>query len=85
MNAEPARVVLPATRPADCPCGGAAPSQKAPARAPRYAQCCGRFIDGAAIPATALELMRSRYTAYVVRPEQFGALAISVTPARRRC
>ncbi|MEM5404772.1 YchJ family protein [Paraburkholderia unamae] len=70
MNAETARV-SPATRPADCPCGGAAPNQKAVSKPPRYAQCCGRFIDDAAIPATALELMRSRYTAYVLGEEAY--------------
>ncbi|MEM5315613.1 YchJ family protein [Paraburkholderia sp. JHI869] len=71
MNAKSARASLPANRPADCPCGGAAPNQKAPAKAPRYAQCCGRFIDDAAVPATALELMRSRYTAYVLGDEVY--------------
>ncbi|MEX3687878.1 YchJ family protein [Paraburkholderia sp. BR14263] len=71
MNAETARVVPPATRPTDCPCGGAAPNQKAVSKPPRYAQCCGRFIDAAAIPATALELMRSRYTAYVLGEEAY--------------
>jgi SEC-C motif domain protein len=55
-----------AARPADCPCGGAAPNLKAGARPPRYADCCGRFVDAGEIPATALELMRSRYTAYVL-------------------
>lgn len=45
----------PATT-AGCPCGGAS-----------YATCCGRFIDGNALPSTARELMRSRYTAYVLR------------------
>ena len=30
-----------------------------------YASCCGRFIDGYALPDTAEQLMRSRYTAYV--------------------
>jgi SEC-C motif-containing protein len=39
-----------------CPCGGAA-----------FENCCGRFLSGAAVPATAEELMRSRYTAYVRR------------------
>jgi SEC-C motif domain protein len=39
-----------------CPCG--APAQ--------YAQCCGRFIDAAQLPANAQELMRSRYSAYVL-------------------
>jgi len=37
-----------------CPCGGAA-----------YAQCCGRFHHGA-LPDTAEQLMRSRYSAYVL-------------------
>ena len=55
-----------AARPLDCPCGGAAPNLKSGAKPPRFADCCGRFIDGGALPATALELMRSRYTAYVL-------------------
>ncbi|QBQ96947.1 YchJ family protein [Paraburkholderia pallida] len=55
-----------AARPLDCPCGGAAPNLKSGAKAPRFADCCGRFIDGGALPATAFELMRSRYTAYVL-------------------
>jgi SEC-C motif domain protein len=60
-------VVTPrGARPADCPCGGAAPNLKAGAKPPRYAACCGRFIDAGEVPATALELMRSRYTAYVL-------------------
>lgn len=62
MTAETPR----AARPADCPCGGAAPNLKAPVKPPRYAACCGRFIDAGALPETALELMRSRYTAYVL-------------------
>ncbi len=41
---------------ADCPCSQGS-----------YASCCGRFIDNGNIPATALELMRSRYTAFVLR------------------
>ncbi len=36
-----------------CPCGGA-----------DFEKCCGRFISNTAIPQTAVELMRSRYTAY---------------------
>jgi SEC-C motif-containing protein len=43
------------TEPATCPCGtGTA-----------YRACCGRFHAGAPAP-TALELMRSRYAAYVL-------------------
>lgn len=37
-----------------CPCGSGQ----------AYADCCGRFIDGDALPETAEALMRSRYTAY---------------------
>ena len=39
---------------AACPCGG-----------PDYKACCGRYHEGA-IPATAVLLMRSRYSAYVL-------------------
>lgn len=39
----------------ECPCGG-----------PDYDQCCGRFLDGDGLPADAQQLMRSRYTAYVL-------------------
>ncbi len=56
---------LDAARPDLCPCGGATP-QGAPAKAPRYAPCCARFIDGGEPAPRALELMRSRYTAYVL-------------------
>ncbi|MBU6492427.1 MAG: hypothetical protein KGQ45_06600, partial [Burkholderiales bacterium] len=45
----------PPATPLDCPCGGG-----------RYAECCGRFIDGGQVPASAEQLMRSRYTAYVL-------------------
>ncbi len=38
-----------------CPCGAG----------PAYETCCGRFISGAETPETAVELMRSRYSAYV--------------------
>ena len=43
-----------------CPCGGA-----------DYAQCCGRFIDGDMVPATAEELMRSRYCAFTRNDENY--------------
>ena len=59
------------TRPDTCPCGGASPDATGQARAPAYAACCGRFIDDALVPATALELMRSRYTAYVLGDEAY--------------
>lgn len=38
-----------------CPCGGG-----------RYADCCGRFHRGAALPDSAEQLMRSRYSAYAL-------------------
>lgn len=53
-------------RPDACPCGGASPATAGKAAPPRYAACCGRFIDGGAPAPSALELMRSRYTAYVL-------------------
>ena len=53
-------------RPDACPCGGASPAPAGKAPAPRYAACCGRFIDGGEAAPTALELMRSRYSAYVL-------------------
>ncbi|OWW19272.1 YchJ family protein [Noviherbaspirillum denitrificans] len=43
-----------------CPCGGAA-----------YDSCCGRFVDGGEVPQTAEQLMRSRYTAFVLRREPY--------------
>ncbi len=43
-----------------CPCGG-----------PAYATCCGPYINGGAIPASAETLMRSRYTAYTRRDEAY--------------
>uniref|UniRef100_E1T5D2 YchJ-like middle NTF2-like domain-containing protein n=1 Tax=Burkholderia sp. (strain CCGE1003) TaxID=640512 RepID=E1T5D2_BURSG len=55
-----------AQRPVDCPCGGAAPHPSGAAKPPRFAQCCGRYIDGGELAPRALELMRSRYSAYVV-------------------
>ena len=53
-------------RPVECPCGGAAPNLSGGAKAPRFADCCGRFIDGGEAAPSALELMRSRYSAYVL-------------------
>ena len=38
-----------------CPCGSGR----------GYGDCCGPFLAGAAVPKTAEQLMRSRYTAYV--------------------
>ena len=42
-----------------CPCGGV------PAGTP-LAGCCGPVVDGERLATTAVELMRSRYTAYVL-------------------
>lgn len=44
-----------------CPCG----TNK------NYADCCGRYLDGTDIPATAEALMRSRYTAYTLLREDY--------------
>ncbi|MGF6858552.1 YchJ family protein [Paraburkholderia sp. CI3] len=60
--------LLSLQRPVDCPCGGAAPDVRGgtATQAPRFAQCCGRYIDGGEAAPRALELMRSRYSAYVL-------------------
>jgi SEC-C motif-containing protein len=42
--------------PKRCPCGTGLP----------YPECCGRLHDGTATAATAEQLMRSRYSAFVV-------------------
>jgi SEC-C motif-containing protein len=52
-------VTMPSTTPA-CPCGGTS-----------LAACCGPFIDGAAHAPDATTLMRSRYSAYVLRAEAY--------------
>jgi SEC-C motif domain protein len=46
---------------AGCPCGGGA----------SLAACCGPYIEGSALPATAELLMRSRYTAYTLKNEPY--------------
>ncbi len=51
-------IIMP--QPATCPCGGAS-----------LATCCGPYLSGDAIPATAEALMRSRYTAYTRRMEDY--------------
>ena len=40
-----------------CPCGSGK----------TLSECCDRFLSGEALPQTAEELMRSRYTAYVLK------------------
>jgi SEC-C motif-containing protein len=47
-------------KPAACPCGGAS-----------LAACCGPYLAGDAIPPTAEQLMRSRYTAYTRGDEAY--------------
>ncbi|MFF8605908.1 YchJ family protein [Streptomyces sp. NPDC015346] len=49
------------TADAPCPCGLAA----------AYGECCGRFHAGATAAPTAELLMRSRYSAFVVRDETY--------------
>lgn len=44
-----------------CPCGSGRP----------YAGCCGPLHDGQRAATTAVELMRSRYCAFVVRDEAY--------------
>jgi SEC-C motif-containing protein len=51
----------PKTDDPTCPCGSG--------RA--YALCCGVYIDSAALPVTAEQLMRSRYSAYVLAREDY--------------
>lgn len=46
---------------APCPCGALEDARPA-----SYNRCCARFIDGAEPAPSALELMRSRYTAYTL-------------------
>ncbi|MES2297198.1 MAG: YchJ family metal-binding protein [Pseudomonadota bacterium] len=50
----------PTTKPAACPCGG-----------PSFATCCGPYLAGLAVPASAEILMRSRYSAYTLRDEAY--------------
>jgi SEC-C motif domain protein len=44
-----------------CPCGNPA----------GYTECCGLLHDGTAAAASAEQLMRSRYSAYVLRHEDY--------------
>lgn len=44
-----------ASRPESCPCGGG-----------RFAECCGAVLEDPARATTAEQLMRSRYTAFVL-------------------
>lgn len=51
---------MPTSSSGACPCGGAS-----------LATCCGPFLAGASLPPTAEALMRSRYTAHVLRDEAY--------------
>ncbi|MDN7177505.1 hypothetical protein M0D69_05635 [Caballeronia sp. SEWSISQ10-4 2] len=68
---------------APCPCGGASPGSGDAhvKRLPDYADCCGRFIEGTAAASNAMELMRSRYTAYVLGNTAY----LRATWAERTC
>ena len=48
-----------------CPCQA---SSKTPAL---FSDCCQQYINGSAFPATAEQLMRSRYSAYVIEDEAY--------------
>ncbi len=50
-----------------CPCGG----NNHPKQQTLFAQCCARFVVDAALPQQAVELMRSRYSAYVLGIEDY--------------
>ena len=58
--------------PDPCPCGSKQD----------YGACCGRFHSGGALPETAEELMRSRYSAYVRQAMDY--LEETLWPAKRR-
>lgn len=47
--------------PSPCPCGSAS----------SFGECCGRYLDGGDAAPTAEALMRSRYSAYVRRCEDY--------------
>lgn len=49
------------TQASSCPCGSGRD----------YAACCGRYIEGGRLPDTAEQLMRSRYTAYVLARQDY--------------
>jgi SEC-C motif-containing protein len=56
-----------------CPCGSGL----------AYRDCCGPFIEGRAIPDTALRLMRSRYSAYALGHQAW--IAETWHPSTRPC
>jgi SEC-C motif-containing protein len=58
-------------RPVPCPCGSGNP----------YDTCCGPYIGGRAVPETAEQLMRSRYTAYARQNANY--LVATTYPSKR--
>ena len=64
-----------------CPCGGASAIAATPGRKPTtkaalaYGQCCGRWLEAEAacgpLAPDAQQLMRSRYTAFVLEREAY--------------
>jgi len=50
---------------APCPCGRTVGQGKA-SKPLSYGNCCGRWLEGAALPPDAESLMRSRYSAFVL-------------------
>lgn len=50
---------------APCPCGHVAGPGKS-AKSLAFGDCCGRWLDGGALPPDAEALMRSRYSAFVL-------------------
>ena len=60
-----------------CPCGRTDARQRPLA----YADCCGRYLDGAALAPDAESLLRSRYTAFV--RERADHLLATWHPAHR--
>lgn len=60
-----------AKKPLPCPCGSDQP----------YDACCGPFLAGKALPQTAEQLMRSRYTAYARQNANY--LFATTLPSKR--
>ena len=55
-----------------CPCGCAEVTAKPLGGSnKKYADCCGRYLDGGEVAPTAEALMRSRYTAYTLGREDY--------------
>jgi len=67
---------------APCPCGRTGGTGKA-AKPVAYGQCCGRWLEGGALPPDAESLMRSRYSAFVLEREAYllNSWAASHRPA----